>query len=141
MPIAQRYRRLVNLNHSSKVFVCTSSFLLLSMGLEGVSASGRKFNSMRNVLLVLSRKVGEQLRIGDGITVKVLKVCGNRIRLGIDAPDGVRIMRGELPSCGSAMSPATGTRTGSTRTGTVSGYRDVPLAEVSPPASSGWKAR
>ena len=47
-------------------------------------------------MLVLSRKIGEQLRIGDDITVTVLKICGGRIRLGIDAPEGVRIMRGEL---------------------------------------------
>ena len=47
-------------------------------------------------MLVLSRKIGEQLQIGDGITVKVLKIRGGRIRLGIDAPEGVRITRGEL---------------------------------------------
>jgi carbon storage regulator CsrA len=47
-------------------------------------------------MLVLSRKIGEQLFIGEDITVKVLQIRGNRIRLGIDAPEGVRIMRGEL---------------------------------------------
>ena len=49
-------------------------------------------------MLVLSRKIGEQLRIGGDITVKVLRVQGNRIRLGIEAPDGIRVMRGELTS-------------------------------------------
>lgn len=47
-------------------------------------------------MLVLSRKIGEQLQIGDDITVKVLKIRGGRIRLGIDAPEGIRITRGEL---------------------------------------------
>jgi carbon storage regulator len=47
-------------------------------------------------MLVLSRKIGEQLQIGDSIVVKVLKIRGSRIRLGIEAPDRCRIMRGEL---------------------------------------------
>jgi carbon storage regulator len=47
-------------------------------------------------MLVLSRKPGEEVVIGDGITVTVLEVVGGRIRLGIDAPDNVRILRGEL---------------------------------------------
>jgi carbon storage regulator len=54
-------------------------------------------------MLVLSRKVGEKLVIGDQITVVVNRVSGNRISLGIDAPPHVRIVRGELHSrCGSA---------------------------------------
>jgi carbon storage regulator CsrA len=47
-------------------------------------------------MLVLSRKLGEKVVIGGGITVTVLDVIGGRIRLGIDAPDDVRILRGEL---------------------------------------------
>lgn len=47
-------------------------------------------------MLVLSRKVGEQIVIGDNITVVVNKVAGNRISLGIEAPADVRIIRGEL---------------------------------------------
>ena len=47
-------------------------------------------------MLVLSRKVGEQIVIGDNITVVVNKVTGNRISLGIQAPHDVRIIRGEL---------------------------------------------
>jgi carbon storage regulator CsrA len=45
---------------------------------------------------VLSRKTGEKLVIGDGITVVVNRIAGNRVTLGIDAPDDVRIVRGEL---------------------------------------------
>jgi carbon storage regulator len=47
-------------------------------------------------MLVLSRKPGEKIVIGDGITVTVVEVDGNRVRLGIEAPADVRILRGEL---------------------------------------------
>lgn len=47
-------------------------------------------------MLVLTRKVGERIIIGDGIIVAVNRVAGNRVTLGIDAPDNVRIMRGEI---------------------------------------------
>lgn len=49
-------------------------------------------------MLVLSRKSGQKLQIGDNITVTVLEVHGNVIRLGIEAPRDVRILRGELES-------------------------------------------
>jgi carbon storage regulator len=47
-------------------------------------------------MLVLSRKVGEKLVIGDNITVVINRVAGNRVTIGIEAPDSVRIVRGEL---------------------------------------------
>ena len=47
-------------------------------------------------MLVLSRKQGEQIRIGEGITITVLGVRGGVIKLGIDAPQHLRILRGEL---------------------------------------------
>ena len=47
-------------------------------------------------MLVLSRKVGEMLIIGGNITVKVVRIQGNRITLGIEAPSDVKILRGEL---------------------------------------------
>lgn len=47
-------------------------------------------------MLVLSRKEGEKLIIGDNITVVVSRVAGNRVTLGIEAPADVRIIRGEL---------------------------------------------
>jgi carbon storage regulator CsrA len=49
-------------------------------------------------MLVLSRRVGERLVIGDNITVVVNRMAGNRVSLGIEAPDDVRIVRGELSS-------------------------------------------
>ncbi len=47
-------------------------------------------------MLVLSRKLNEKIHLGDNITVTVLRVQGNTIRLGIDAPRDVRVLRGEL---------------------------------------------
>ena len=47
-------------------------------------------------MLVLSRKPGEQVVIGGGITVTVVSVLGNTVRLAFDAPDQVRILRAEL---------------------------------------------
>ncbi|MDP6557917.1 MAG: carbon storage regulator [Pirellulaceae bacterium] len=47
-------------------------------------------------MLVLSRKVGQRIVIGENITVVVNRVAGNRVTLGIEAPDNVHIMRGEL---------------------------------------------
>jgi carbon storage regulator len=47
-------------------------------------------------MLVLSRKPGEKVVIGSGITLTVVEVRGNRVRLAFDAPDQVRILRAEL---------------------------------------------
>jgi carbon storage regulator len=49
-------------------------------------------------MLVLTRKVGEKILIGDGITLQIVGISANRIRIGIDAPDHVKILRGELSS-------------------------------------------
>ena len=54
-------------------------------------------------MLVLSRKVGEKIVIGDNITVVVNRVSGNRISLGIEAPSNVRIIRGELAEAATAF--------------------------------------
>jgi len=47
-------------------------------------------------VLVLSRKVGEEIVIGEGIRVRVLSIQGNQIRLGFVAPRDVQIHRQEL---------------------------------------------
>lgn len=46
-------------------------------------------------MLVLSRKPGEKIVIGDGIEVMIVAVNGNRVRLGIAAPAECRIVRAE----------------------------------------------
>lgn len=47
-------------------------------------------------MLVLSRKEGETVVIGDGIRVTVFRIAGNRVTIGIQAPNDVRIVRAEL---------------------------------------------
>lgn len=47
-------------------------------------------------MLVLTRKTGERLHLGQDIVVKVVKVRGNSVQLGIEAPPEVAILRSEL---------------------------------------------
>lgn len=47
-------------------------------------------------MLVLTRKYQEKVRIGDGITITVLRTKGKAVRLGIEAPIDVPVIRGEL---------------------------------------------
>ncbi len=47
-------------------------------------------------MLVLTRKLGERIMIGEGIELKVLAVNGGRVRIGITCPDDVRVLRSEL---------------------------------------------
>lgn len=47
-------------------------------------------------MLILTRRVGETLMVGDEVTVTVLAIKGNQIRLGIDAPKTVDIYREEI---------------------------------------------
>ena len=47
-------------------------------------------------MLVLSRKEGEQLLIGDNVVVTINRISGNRVAIGIEAPREVRVVRGEL---------------------------------------------
>ena len=47
-------------------------------------------------MLILSRKVGERIVIGDNITVVINRISGNRVSIGVDAPNDVKIIRGEL---------------------------------------------
>lgn len=49
-------------------------------------------------MLVLSRKANESLQCGDSIKITVLKVVGNRVTLGIEAPLDVSVIRTELAS-------------------------------------------
>ena len=47
-------------------------------------------------MLILTRRVGETLVIGDDVTVTVLGVRGNQVRLGVNAPKGVAVHREEI---------------------------------------------
>ncbi len=47
-------------------------------------------------MLILSRRPGESITIGDDIVITVVSVNGNQIRLGINAPRDVRVLREEI---------------------------------------------
>ena len=47
-------------------------------------------------MLVLSRKLSQQILIGSDITITVVRIEGNHVRLGIEAPPGVSVLRDEL---------------------------------------------
>lgn len=49
-------------------------------------------------MLVLSRKPGQQLRIGDSLVISILECGRNRVSIGIDAPPKVRVVRSEVDS-------------------------------------------
>lgn len=66
-------------------------------------------------MLVLSRKKNESIRINDDITVVVVEIRGDKVRLGIDAPKEIPVMRTELLGQ-QIVRPATGLP-----------YIDVPL--------------
>jgi carbon storage regulator len=56
-------------------------------------------------MLVLSRKVGEEIIIADNIRVRVVSIQGNQIRLGLTAPREVSIQREELLLRGDHRAP------------------------------------
>lgn len=47
-------------------------------------------------MLVLSRKQNERIRVGDSVVVTVVRVSGDKVRIGIEAPPNVRVLRDEL---------------------------------------------
>jgi carbon storage regulator len=47
-------------------------------------------------MLILKRHIGESVKIGDDVTVTVLGVKGNQVRVGIDAPKSVAVHREEI---------------------------------------------
>jgi carbon storage regulator len=47
-------------------------------------------------MLVLSRKQNERIRVGDSVVVTVVRVSGDKVRIGIEAPQSMRVLRDEL---------------------------------------------
>ncbi|MCA9242222.1 MAG: carbon storage regulator, partial [Planctomycetales bacterium] len=47
-------------------------------------------------MLVLSRKAQEKIRIGENITITILRTKGKTVRVGVEAPNDIQVLRGEL---------------------------------------------
>ncbi len=47
-------------------------------------------------MLLLTRKLGENIRIGDDVKITIVEVKGNHVKLGIDAPPSVKVHREEI---------------------------------------------
>jgi carbon storage regulator len=58
-------------------------------------------------MLVLSRKVGERIHVGDNIILEIRRIAGNRVTLALEAPRDVRILRGELEQAARSFRPPT----------------------------------
>jgi carbon storage regulator len=57
-------------------------------------------------MLVLARRETERIQLGESIVLTVVRVSGDRVRLGIEAPAEVRVLRGELEPRNSSRRPA-----------------------------------
>ena len=47
-------------------------------------------------MLVLTRKVNESIRVGENITITITRIAGGAVKIGIEAPKDVRVLRDEL---------------------------------------------
>jgi carbon storage regulator len=53
-------------------------------------------NGQEIIMLILTRRVGEKILIGDDVSIAVLAVRGNQVRIGIEAPSEVAVHREEI---------------------------------------------
>lgn len=58
-------------------------------------------------MLVLSRKESQRIRLGDSIVVTIIKVAGDKVRVGIEAPNDMLVLRDELEPWDDATRAAT----------------------------------
>lgn len=47
-------------------------------------------------MLILTRKVNEEIKINSDITFKIISISENQVKIGVSAPQGIQILRGEL---------------------------------------------
>jgi carbon storage regulator CsrA len=66
-------------------------------GVEATSTAATPFRAKEFAMLVLTRKLQERIQIGDNITITIVQVKGRSVRVGIEAPRDVRVVRAELP--------------------------------------------
>ena len=83
-------------------------------------------------MLVLSRKMQQQIQIGDNITITVVRVTGKSVRIGISAPQDVRVMRSELAEAPLPISRSAGLARKS-KTVTPAGFPNLPAKPAEQP--------
>ena len=59
-------------------------------------------------MLVLSRKESQRIRLGDSIVITIVKISGDKVRVGIDAPTDVLVLRDELEAREPSVRPSVG---------------------------------
>ena len=79
-------------NNKKEVVVKTSKIIRTALASSHTTA----YEAEEGVVLILTRKVGETLVIGDEVEVTVLSMKGNQIRLGVKAPKEVAVHREEI---------------------------------------------
>lgn len=47
-------------------------------------------------MLILTRKSGQSFHVGDEVTITITEIVGDKVKIGIDAPQTMRVLRGEL---------------------------------------------
>lgn len=70
-------------------------------------------------MLVLSRKLDEEIVIGDNIVLKVIEIRGDKVRIGIEAPRDTPVHRREVYDAIKAQAKSEGTIEGDSETGTT----------------------
>lgn len=56
-------------------------------------------------MLVLSRKESQRIRLGESIVLTIVKIAGDKVRIGIEAPDSVLVLRDELQPFDTGSAP------------------------------------
>ena len=70
-------------------------------------------------MLVLSRKLSEEIVVGDNIVLKVIEIRGDKVRIGIEAPRDTPVHRREVYDAIKAQAQSEGTIEGDSETGTT----------------------
>ena len=75
--------------------MCNSNFVVYEE-LKIIIKTAWRSNLGGGAMLILTRRVGESLRIGDDVSVTVLGIKGSQVRLGVNAPKSVSVHREEV---------------------------------------------
>ncbi len=92
-------------------------------------------------MLVLTRKVQQEIVIGNDITITVLEVSGQSVRLGIDAPRNIRVLRRELQQRMEAAAAETAPAAETVSSKQSLGLIRQPQLEMNPPVAPALRAK